>query len=177
MDFAVPADYRVKLKECERGISTSTLLRNKNLWNMKVMIIPIVIGAVGIVTKGLVQGVEDLEITGRVETVQTTALLRSARTLRIVLKTWGDYLSLKLQWKAISVSWCEKLSRSKIITGRTYRLLAFTWFQVFLFNTHNFQTYFFDPQNRITTGITCPGESSHGSNSNKEVLYPHQSSS
>ena len=34
-------------------ISTSTLLRNlkKKLWNMKVTIIPIVIGALGIVTK------------------------------------------------------------------------------------------------------------------------------
>ena len=49
---------------------------------MKVTIIPIVIGALSTVTKGLVQGLEDLEITGRVVTVQTTALLRSARILR-----------------------------------------------------------------------------------------------
>ena len=33
------------------------------LWNMKATIIQIVIGALGIVTKGLVQGLEDLEIT------------------------------------------------------------------------------------------------------------------
>ena len=39
---------------------------------MKVTIIPIVIYALGTVTKGLVQGLEDLEITGRVEAVQTT---------------------------------------------------------------------------------------------------------
>ena len=31
-------------------------------------IIPILIGALGVVTKGLVQGLEDLEITGRVQT-------------------------------------------------------------------------------------------------------------
>ncbi len=42
------------------------------------------------VTKGLVQGLEDLEIRGRVETIQTTALLRSARILRRVLETGGD---------------------------------------------------------------------------------------
>ena len=59
-------------------------------------IIPIVISALGTVTKGLVQGLEDLEIIGWVETIQTTALLRSARILRRVLETWGD-LSLKLQ--------------------------------------------------------------------------------
>ena len=47
----------------------------------------IVIGALGTITKELVQGLEDLEIRGRVKTIQTTALLRSARILRRVLKT------------------------------------------------------------------------------------------
>ncbi len=61
------------------------------------MIILIVIGALGTVTKGLVQRLEELEIRGRVETIQTTALLRSIRILRRVLETWGDLLSLKLQ--------------------------------------------------------------------------------
>ena len=28
VDFAVPADYRIKLKECERRISTLTFLEN-----------------------------------------------------------------------------------------------------------------------------------------------------
>ena len=54
---------------------------------MKVTVKPIVTGALGTVTRGLVQGLEDLEITGRMETIQTTALLRSARTLRRVLET------------------------------------------------------------------------------------------
>ena len=49
--------------------------------------IPIVIGALGTVTKGLVQRLENLEITGQEETVQTTALLRYARILRRVLET------------------------------------------------------------------------------------------
>ncbi len=43
----------------------------KKLWNMKVKIVPIVIGTV---TKGLLKGLEDLEVGGRVETIQTTAL-------------------------------------------------------------------------------------------------------
>ena len=51
-----------------------------------VIIIPIVIDALARVSKGLVQGLEDLEITGQVETVQTTELLRSARILRRVLE-------------------------------------------------------------------------------------------
>ena len=46
---------------------------------MKVMVIPIVIGVLGTVTRSLVHGGDDFEIRGLVETIQTTALLRSAR--------------------------------------------------------------------------------------------------
>ena len=74
----------------------------KKLWNKKVTIIPIVIGAFGTVANGLLKGLEDLKVGGRVETIQTTALLKTARILRRVLETWGDLLSLNLQWKTIS---------------------------------------------------------------------------
>ena len=68
MDFAVPADHRVKLKESEKSDKYLDLARElKKLWNMKVTVIPIVICAIGTVTKGLVQGLEDLEIKRRRE--------------------------------------------------------------------------------------------------------------
>ena len=54
---------------------------------MKVTIVPILIGALSTVTKGLLKGLEDLEIGGLVETIQTTALLRTARILSWVLET------------------------------------------------------------------------------------------
>ena len=54
---------------------------------MKVKIIPIVFGAFGTVIIGLSKGLEDLEVEGRVETIQTTALLRTAIILRRVLET------------------------------------------------------------------------------------------
>ena len=54
---------------------------------MKVTIIPIVIGAFGTITKGLLKGLEDLEVGDREETIQTTALLKTARILRRVLET------------------------------------------------------------------------------------------
>ena len=69
---------------------------------MKVTIIPIVIGAFGTVTKRLLKDLEDVDVGGRVETIQTKALLKTVRILRIVLETWGDLLSLKFQWKTIS---------------------------------------------------------------------------
>ena len=100
VDFAVP---RINLKESEKKDKYLDLARElKKLWNMKVTIVPIVIGALHTVTKGLLKGLEDLEVGGRVETIQTTALLRTARILRRVLETWGDLLSLKHQWKTIS---------------------------------------------------------------------------
>ena len=79
VDFAVLADHRIKLKECEKKDKYLDLARElKKLWNMLVTIIPIVIGAFGTVTKGLLKGLEDLEVGGRVETIQTIALLRTA---------------------------------------------------------------------------------------------------
>ena len=54
---------------------------------MTVMVIPIVIGALGKVTEGLLKGVEDLLIKGRVATIQTIKLLRSTRIPRRVLQT------------------------------------------------------------------------------------------
>ena len=63
MDIAVPADHRIKLKECEKKDTYLDLARElKKLWNMKVTIIPIVIDAFGTVTKGLLKGLEDLEL-------------------------------------------------------------------------------------------------------------------
>ena len=53
---------------------------------MKVTAVPIVIGAIGTVTKGLVQRLKNLEIRGRVETIQTPALLRLVRILKKVLE-------------------------------------------------------------------------------------------
>ena len=110
VDFAVLADHRIKLKECEKRDKYFDLSRElKKVWNMKVKITPIVIGAFDTVTKGSLKGLEDLEVNGRVETIQTTALLKTARILRRVLETWGDLLSLNLQWKTVSLRWCEKL--------------------------------------------------------------------
>ena len=59
----------------------------KKLWNMKVTIVPIVIGAFETVTKELLKGLEDLEVGGRMDTIQITALLRTARILIRVLET------------------------------------------------------------------------------------------
>ena len=90
-DFDIQTDHLIsarRLKECEKRDKYLGLAREwKKLWNMKVIIISIVIGAFGTVTKGLLKGLEDLEVGDQVETIQTTALLKTARILRRVLET------------------------------------------------------------------------------------------
>ena len=66
----VPVDHRIKLKECEKKDKYLDLARElKKLSNMKVTIIPIVISAFGTVTKGLLKGLEDLEVGGLVKII------------------------------------------------------------------------------------------------------------
>ena len=102
VDFAVPADHRIKLKECEKKDKYLDLARELKKKNYGTWRWRLYQSWFGIVTKGLLKWLDDLEVGGRVETIQTTALLRTARILGRVLETWGDLLSLKIQWKTIS---------------------------------------------------------------------------
>ena len=103
MDFALPADHSVKLKENEKKDKClNFVMELKNLGKLKITVVPIVIGTLAWVTKELIQGLEDLEIRTRVDTIQTKTFMRSATIRRRVLETWGDLLSLKLKWETIS---------------------------------------------------------------------------
>ena len=74
MDFAVPADHRIKLKEQEKKNKFLNLTKElKKLWNIKVTIIPIVIGAFSTVTKELFKGLENLKVGWRVAAIRTAA--------------------------------------------------------------------------------------------------------
>ena len=79
----------------------------KKLWNMKVTVVPIVIGALGTITKGLLKGLEDLEVGGRVETIQITKngqnTEKSPGDLRrlAVTQTPVKNHQLKLMWKTL----------------------------------------------------------------------------
>ena len=112
VDFTIPAGHRVKIKESKNRDKYLGFAREKlrKLWNIRVTVIPIGVGALGMLPKGLERGVKHLEIRGRIETSKTTALLEMARVLRQVLETWGDEACCHsgLQWKMIGQCWCEK---------------------------------------------------------------------
>ena len=109
VDFAALADHRIKLKECEKRDKYFDLARElKKRWNMKVTILPIVIGAFGTVTKGLFKSLEDLEVSDRVETnnsiiengQNTENSLGNLRRLAVTESPVKDY-QLTLMWKIL----------------------------------------------------------------------------
>ena len=110
VDFAVPADHKIKLKEYEKKYKYLDLTKElKKLWNMKVTIIPIVIGAFGTVTKGLLKGLENKRMGGDhpnyyiIENGQNTEKspgdLRRLAITQIPMKNQ----QLKLMWKTLKV--------------------------------------------------------------------------
>ena len=111
VEFAYPADHKVKIKENEKRDKHLDFPKElRNLWNMRMTEIPIVIGALGTVSKKLWKGAWRVENGDRIETIQTAALLRLVRKLRRVPETWEDLLLLRLQWKIITWRLCEKLA-------------------------------------------------------------------
>ena len=91
------------MKENEKMDKYLDLARElKKIWNMKVKVIPIVIGTLGTVTKSLEKSLENLGVRGKIETIQNTALLKSDRIVRRVLDTRGDLLLLRPQGNTIS---------------------------------------------------------------------------
>ena len=93
VDFTALADHRVKIKESEKIDKYLDLARERGKKLCDKNVIPIVVSALGTVPKGLEKKPEEFGIRGKIETIQTTALLKSAGIIRSVLETWGNLLS------------------------------------------------------------------------------------
>ena len=83
-------DHKVKLTGGEK-LDLAT--------EFKVTVIPIVIGIFETVSTTLERRLKELEIQRETKNIQTTAQFKLARILRRVQETWGDLLSLNLEWK------------------------------------------------------------------------------
>jgi hypothetical protein len=57
------------------------------MWNMKCMIIPVIIGATGIVTKGLKKNLEAIPEKHSTDSLQKTAVLGTSHIIREVLQS------------------------------------------------------------------------------------------
>ena len=88
IDVAIPGDARIVKKQEEKIDKYQDLAREiRSLWKVKAKVIPIVIGALGTIPKGLNGYLKEIGVTTRVELLQKSALLGTARTLRMVLET------------------------------------------------------------------------------------------
>ena len=82
----------MKIKESEKINKYLDLVRElRKLWNMRVSVTPIKVGALGMDTKDLKREQEELYIRGRIETSQNT-VLKLARVLRRVLSVVFVYI-------------------------------------------------------------------------------------
>ena len=88
IDIAVPGDSRTNDKEKEKVEKYQDLKREiKSIWNMRnVIVVPVIIGALGSITKKLDEWLEKLDITVNTALLQKTTLLGTARILRKVLE-------------------------------------------------------------------------------------------
>ena len=86
IDIAVPVDSRVKEKEGEKIEKYENLKEEiERIWKMKAMVIPVVIGALGAVSRNFDGHIGRLQVRVPVEVIQKTALLGTARILRKVM--------------------------------------------------------------------------------------------
>ena len=84
IDMTVPTDRNSALKEIEKK-SKYKELEIQRMWHMKTMVIPVVVGALGTVKKGMVKNIEKVAKRAKVTEIQKICILGSARILRKVL--------------------------------------------------------------------------------------------
>ena len=86
-DFAVPGDSRIEEKEKDKTEKYQDLGRElQKIWNVKVKIIPLVLGSLGAIPKQFGNRLKEIGITVGTPQVQKTVLIGTARILRKVLE-------------------------------------------------------------------------------------------
>ena len=86
IDIAVPGDSTVASKENEKVQKYQDLARElRKLWQVKVKVVPVVVGALGTIPKALEKHLKEIGTSVRVELLQKAALLGAARILRKTL--------------------------------------------------------------------------------------------
>ena len=89
IDFAVPGDSRIEEKEKDNIEKYQDLGRElQKIWNIKVKIIPLVVGSLGAIDYCRLFGnrLKQIRITAETAQVQKTVLLGTTRILRKILE-------------------------------------------------------------------------------------------
>ena len=81
--MAIPADRNVVQKEAEKKLKYKSLgIEIERMWNLKCTIIPVIIGATGIVTHSLKKNLKAIPGTHSIDFLRKTAILGTSHILR-----------------------------------------------------------------------------------------------
>ena len=84
--FAIPVDQNIVMKEREKIDKYQDLrIELQKIWNVKVVVIPIVTGALGTISKRIYQYIKQIDISVDIISIQKAANVRTAYILRRVL--------------------------------------------------------------------------------------------
>ena len=88
IDMTIPSDRNVSIKEVEKFSKYKDLeIEIGKMWKMKVTTIPVVIGALGAIKKGMKSNIDKIPGKIYLEELQKITLLGTAHILRKVLST------------------------------------------------------------------------------------------
>ena len=87
IDVAIPADRNVVQKEAEKKLKYKSLcVEIQRMWNLKCTVVPVIIGATGIVTGSLKNNLETIPGKRSIDSLQKTAILGTSHIIRKVLQ-------------------------------------------------------------------------------------------
>jgi hypothetical protein len=87
VNVAIPADRNFVQKEAEKKLKYKRLgIEIQRMWNLKCTIIPVIIGATGIVTKSLRKNLEAIPGKHSIDSLQKAAILGTSHIIRKVLQ-------------------------------------------------------------------------------------------
>ena len=87
IDVAIPADRNVAQKEAEKKLKYKSLcIQIQRMWNLKCTIIPVIIGATGVVTGSLKKNLEAVPEKYSIDSLHKTAILGTSHIIRKVLQ-------------------------------------------------------------------------------------------
>ena len=86
IDMTVPSDRKIALKEIEKKRKYKDLeLEIQRMWHMKTIVIPVVVGALGTVKKGMVENIKRVSERATVTEIHKICMVGAARILKKVL--------------------------------------------------------------------------------------------
>ena len=87
IEVAIPAARNVVQKEVEKMLKYKILcIEIQRMWNLKCTIVPVIIGATGIVMRSLRKNLETVPGKHSIDSLQKTAILETSHIIRKVLQ-------------------------------------------------------------------------------------------